>query len=159
MLARLRSSVRAVSRRLPSLLHPPSLSFPLLPPPRAFSSSAAPPAPLSEADFHVLADATLASIELCATPLEDLSLDGFDLTTSQGVLTLRLGEKGTYVLNKQAPNRQIWWSSPVSGPRRYVWDGAARRWVNSRDGSSLLGTLEAELAQLTGVALAFAGPE
>lgn len=31
-----------------------------------------------------------------------------------GVLTLSLGiSKGTYVLNKQAPNRQLWLSSPV----------------------------------------------
>lgn len=29
------------------------------------------------------------------------------------VLTLKLGELGTYVLNKQTPNRQIWLSSPV----------------------------------------------
>lgn len=31
----------------------------------------------------------------------------------QGVLTLDLGSRGTYVLNKQAPNHQIWSSSPV----------------------------------------------
>jgi frataxin len=30
-----------------------------------------------------------------------------------GVLTIRLGDKGTFVINKQAPNRQIWLSSPV----------------------------------------------
>ena len=39
----------------------------------------------------------------------------------QGVLTVRLGELGTYVINKQTPNRQIWMSSPVSGPMRYDW--------------------------------------
>jgi frataxin-like iron-binding protein CyaY len=31
----------------------------------------------------------------------------------QGVLTARLGPYGTYVYNKQTPNRQIWLSSPV----------------------------------------------
>ena len=36
----------------------------------------------------------------------------------QGVLTLNLGSHGTYVINKQAPNKQIWVSSPVSGPVR-----------------------------------------
>lgn len=39
----------------------------------------------------------------------------------QGVLTLRLGDLGTYVINKQTPNRQIWMSSPLSGPVRYDW--------------------------------------
>ena len=29
-----------------------------------------------------------------------------------GVLTLKLGSKGTYVINKQPPNKQIWLSSP-----------------------------------------------
>jgi frataxin len=33
--------------------------------------------------------------------------------TQNGVVTLRLGVHGTYVLNKQPPNRQIWLSSPV----------------------------------------------
>lgn len=28
-------------------------------------------------------------------------------------MTVRLGDKGTYVLNKQTPNRQLWLSSPV----------------------------------------------
>ena len=26
---------------------------------------------------------------------------------------------GTYVINKQTPNKQIWLSSPISGPKRY----------------------------------------
>ncbi len=36
-----------------------------------------------------------------------------------GVLTLCFPPSGTYVLNKQPPNRQIWLSSPVSGPKRF----------------------------------------
>lgn len=28
------------------------------------------------------------------------------------MLTLKLGEKATYVINKQPPNKQIWLSSP-----------------------------------------------
>ena len=31
----------------------------------------------------------------------------------QGVLTVKLGKLGTFVMNKQTPNRQIWLSSPV----------------------------------------------
>jgi frataxin len=113
---------------------------------------------LSEADFHRLADALLASIELRATPLEDAGLEGFDLTSSQGVLTLRLGRKGTYVLNKQTPNKQVWWSSPLSGPRRYAWSAAAGAWVSTRDGSCLLRTLREELKGLTGADLPFSEP-
>jgi frataxin len=72
---------------------------------------------------------------------------------------------GTYVLNKQPPNRQIWISSPVSGPKRYDWvlvkgegqdqkegtgidvEGDLRggQWVYLRDGSSLTQLLKKEL--------------
>ena len=62
---------------------------------------------------------------------------------------------GTYVLNKQPPNKQIWLSSPISGPKRYDWvveqkeeDGKpvlSRRWVYLRDGSVLTDLLNEEL--------------
>lgn len=65
-----------------------------------------------------------------------------------GVLTVSLGQHGTYVLNKQAPNRQIWSSSPVSGPVRYDWvDG---HWVYKRDGHELFERLSNELSDLLG---------
>jgi len=35
-----------------------------------------------------------------------------DITYSQGVLNIKLGDAGTWVINKQTPNRQLWWSSP-----------------------------------------------
>lgn len=46
---------------------------------------------------------------------EKLDLDIFeDLNYSDGVMTLKLKDQSTYVINKQTPNRQIWLSSPVS---------------------------------------------
>lgn len=69
----------------------------------------------------------------------------------QGVLTINLAEKGTYVLNKQTPNRQIWWSSPISGPKRYYYDAKSRDWLNTRDDSRLLDLLRDELNELLGV--------
>jgi frataxin len=141
-------------RRGPS----PRALLPVAPRPAARSLSSAPPAEFSEADFHRHADALLSSIELRATPLEDAGIGGFDITSAQGVLTLRLGQKGTYVLNKQTPNRQVWWSSPLSGPRRYAWSAAAGGWLNTRDGSCLLRTLRDELRGLTGVDLPFTEP-
>lgn len=64
---------------------------------------------------------------------------------SDGVLTISLGrERGTYVLNKQAPNKQIWWSSPISGPHRFEEDGA--RWADARRGEDdCLDDLETKL--------------
>jgi frataxin len=38
-----------------------------------------------------------------------------------GVLNITYPPNGTYVLNKQPPNKQIWLSSPISGPKRFDW--------------------------------------
>lgn len=68
-----------------------------------------------------------------------------------GVLTVKLGSKGTYVINKQTPNRQIWLSSPVSGPFRFDYAGGGR-WVYSRDGRELHRQIAEELLALLGAA-------
>ena len=113
-----------------------------------------------ERDFHVAADALLERVELAVTPLEDLLGSDFDIHCSMGVLTITLGDAGTYVLNKQTPNRQIWWSSPMSGPRRFALDSANNNnnnntWVSARgDGSELFSELRKELKKLTGTDLA-----
>lgn len=72
--------------------------------------------------------------------------DDFDTDLSQGVLTLSLGSHGTYVLNTQTPNRQIWLSSPISGPWRYGWHPTRREWISSRDGHSLAQRLAEEFS-------------
>ena len=68
------------------------------------------------------------------------------------------------MLNKQPPNRQIWVSSPVSGPKRYDWvvrgeggggkgegeGGGDGEWVYLRDGSTLGELLEREVGVRVG---------
>ena len=61
-----------------------------------------------------------------------------------------------FVLNKQPPNKQIWLSSPISGPKRYDWvvsqegmnfkeGGGIGDWIYLRDGTSLTALLKKEL--------------
>ena len=75
------------------------------------------------------------------------------------MLNITVPGVGTYVLNKQPPNRQIWLSSPLSGPKRYDWvvlgDGQHEKqdtrpyvggqWIYLRDGSNLTTLLNEEL--------------
>lgn len=69
-----------------------------------------------------------------------------DITFANGVLTVQLGSHGTYVINKQTPNRQIWLSSPTSGPKRY--DLIGNSWVYKHDGVSLHALLQEEFSKI-----------
>ena len=92
-------------------------------------------------DYVALADECLDAILEKADELSD-DRDDVEVELASGVLTLKTPE-GTWVLNKQVPNRQLWLSSPVSGPCRYEHvDGT---WTHTRDGSSLAELLEREL--------------
>ena len=92
-------------------------------------------------DYVALADEALDTILEKADELSD-ERDDVEVELSSGVLTLKTPE-GTWVLNKQVPNRQLWLSSPLSGPCRYEHvDGT---WTHTRDGSSLAELLEREL--------------
>lgn len=73
-----------------------------------------------------------------------------------GVLSIEIKDTGTYVLNKQPPNKQIWLSSPETGPKRYDWvvlgesmnekeGGGSGDWIYLRDGSSLTELIRKEL--------------
>lgn len=124
---------------------------------------------LSESDYHSLADTCLDEILTATTEIESaIDADDVDISLEQGVLNIDLGKYGFWVINKQTPNRQIWWSSPVSGPRRYeyVYNNeikqlvhktkhvSACNWIHTRstnDDSNLFVDLKDELLKVTGV--------
>ena len=76
--------------------------------------------------------------------------------TQDGVLNVSVGTLGTFVLNKQAPNLQLWLSSPVTGPLRYGYVPEAGAWLNVRDGHDLLKCLTDDFETLCGAQLDFA---
>ncbi|KAK9265668.1 hypothetical protein L1049_023422 [Liquidambar formosana] len=107
---------------------------------------------LQEDEYHRLADSTIEDLQEKFEEYGDcVQIDGFDIDYGNQVLTVKLGTLGTYVLNKQTPNRQIWLSSPVSGPSRFDWDRSAEAWVYRRNKANLLKVLESELEQVCGV--------
>lgn len=112
-------------------------------------------APLEDAEYHELADEYLENILAKFEDLQDQRPE-VDVEFSAGVLTLTFPPNGTYVINKQPPNKQIWLSSPTTGPKRYDWviigDGQGEKegtasgdWVYLRDGSSLSELIREEL--------------
>ena len=112
----------------------------------------------TENDFHDVADDLLDRIEVrleqdnvIETIESKITKGEFDVMNSQGVLTIDLGNFGTWVINKQTPNQQIWWSSPISGPKRFEF--TAKNWVNVRDGIPLITLLNHEMEDTLGVSL------
>ncbi|XVE66284.1 hypothetical protein DITRI_Ditri08aG0068000 [Diplodiscus trichospermus] len=106
---------------------------------------------LQEDEFHRLSNSTIHDLQEKLEEYVDIvQIDGFDVDYGNEVLTQKLGALGTYVLNKQTTNLQIWLSSPVSGPSRFDWDHNAQAWVYRRTKANLGNLLKSELKQLCG---------
>ncbi|KAI1797682.1 Frataxin [Ganoderma leucocontextum] len=101
--------------------------------------------------YHQYSDATMEKmLESLENLLDELGESEYEVDYGSGVLTLKLGTHGTYVINKQPPNKQIWLSSPFSGPKRYDYTPEQDGWVYSRDGRSLSELLNQELGEVFG---------
>jgi frataxin len=104
----------------------------------------------SKLTFDYISNKTLESLNDKFDELSDeysnkLSNE-YDVNYSNGVLTVKVDSKyGTYVINKQTPNLQIWLSSPLSGPKRY--DFINNRWIYKHDGESLHSLLTREISE------------
>ncbi|KAL8939616.1 MAG: hypothetical protein Q9216_003258 [Gyalolechia sp. 2 TL-2023] len=166
------SALRRYPQQRPSPLGQQQKSNLSVTPSQCYPVPSPSPEPIDIDQYHRLADTYIDNL---VTKLEAIQeeRDEVDCEYTAGVLTLAFPPVGTYVLNKQPPNRQIWLSSPISGPKRYDWvaidqaetdegstggDGASRGgagivgrqekrggWVYLRDGSTLTEVLEEEL--------------
>ncbi|XP_023069007.2 frataxin, mitochondrial isoform X2 [Piliocolobus tephrosceles] len=79
------------------------------------------PGSLDDTTYERLAEETLDSLAEFFEDLADkpYTFEDYDVSFGSGVLTVKLGgDLGTYVINKQTPNKQIW----LSSPSRYVVD-------------------------------------
>lgn len=92
---------------------------------------------MDEQTFENLADSLLMSLEEALGDQADAELQG-------GVLTVQ-GEEGVWVVNKHAPTKQVWLSSPKSGASHYAFEGESGLWRDTRGGPDLLATLGVEL--------------
>jgi len=102
--------------------------------------------PAGNFDYENDSDETLESLcEKFEAILDSRADEQSDVTLASGVLTLSLEGHGTYVINKQSPNRQIWLSSPISGPSRFDYNQETNTWVYKHTGSSLHTLLEEEI--------------
>ncbi|KAI0445735.1 mitochondrial chaperone Frataxin [Xylaria telfairii] len=138
----------------PTLRSPFSTSQRLAKPLSSEELKTAQPAKITDGEYHELADEYLDALLAEYEKMQDNRTD-IDVEYSSGVMSLTINDLGTYVINKQPPNKQIWLSSPSSGPKRYDWvvisegqdqkqDTARGDWIYLRDGSSLSNLLREE---------------
>lgn len=100
---------------------------------------------LDETEFERLATATLARF---AEKLEKSLGASAEVDIQSGILTVTLDAGGVYVINKHAPNRQIWLSSPRSGASHYGFDATRAAWIDTRSGRGLVEVLTGELEKI-----------
>ncbi|XP_040398248.1 frataxin, mitochondrial isoform X2 [Cygnus olor] len=88
---------------------------------------------LDETTYEKLAEETLDSLADFFEDLTDkpFTPEDYDVSLGSGVLTVKLGgDMGTYVINKQTPNRQIWLSSPTRFSGWFHLPGQPDIWEN-----------------------------
>ncbi len=94
---------------------------------------------MNDSEFAALAE---EAIDAIAEAIEVQDPEGeIDLDLNDNILTL-VTEDGTFVINKQSAAKEIWLSSPITGPYHFLpKDGA---WC-SRAGDDLFKILSIEL--------------
>lgn len=97
--------------------------------------------------YHQKSEETLEYLcEKFDSILEDEFDKGADVCLNNGVLTIVVNPEHTYVINKQTPNRQIWLSSPISGPARF--DFIEGQWKDKHNQMELRYLLASEVSKL-----------
>ena len=107
---------------------------------------------MESSSFETLADRVLAAV---LTRIDERLGDQVEADLRGGVLTIELDDGRKFVINKHAPNRQIWLSSPLSGAAHFDWHGDSGEWRSTRGGAPLLARLGHELGEATGTEITF----
>ncbi len=127
---------------------------------RGFVSDAAPIKKLENmSEFHNISEAFIEDASIFGDALLDNHGGAVDdVGVSDGVLEIKAPGFGTFVLNKQAPLQQIWYSSPISGPHHYDYDLDKKRWVSDKDRHDLQDKFERELSSVVKKPVSFKKP-
>ncbi|ALC49149.1 fh [Drosophila busckii] len=122
---------------------------------KAYSSQAETDCSLDNATYERVCAETLDALSDYFDELMEQTNDlpGSDVAYGDGVLTIKLGSAhGTYVINRQTPNKQIWLSSPSSGPKRFDFVTSSGdnngKWIYKHSGESLHELLQLEIGNI-----------
>ncbi|CAK92207.1 unnamed protein product (macronuclear) [Paramecium tetraurelia] len=72
----------------------------------------------------------LSNLQLSSLNDKIENFENVETSFSDGVLNVHLPNGKSFVINRQTPNKQLWYSSPISGPQRFNYVNG--KWVNSK---------------------------
>jgi CyaY protein len=117
--------------------------------------SAFPVTPLTDARYHELTSAVLASIEQTLDRwLQDDVVD-IDTHRTGGLLELSFPNGSKIVLNTQPPLHELWMAARAGG---YHYKYSEGRWLDTRDGGEFFAELSARASEQAGQPLQFSPP-
>jgi len=82
--------------------------------------------------------------------LDEVIGDVVEVDFDNSILTLKLADGRQYIINKHAPNQEIWVSSPLSGAAHFAYNSTTKMWVSTRGDEALISVLNAEFCHITG---------
>jgi len=91
-------------------------------------------------EYNAVSKSVMGRVFLLLDSLDD---PGVSVSYKDGVITADVKGVGTYVVNRQPPKKEIWLSSPISGPHHFQLKN--NKWTNRSD-QSLFSILSSELA-------------
>ena len=98
---------------------------------------------MNESDFNRAVDAVLARVE---SSLENE--DGLDVDLESGILTITCSDDSRVIVNRQAPNREIWVAARCGGFHFRHVDG---QWRDTRSNEELFASLARVIEAQSGV--------
>jgi CyaY protein len=104
----------------------------------------------ADTGFLGAADATLAAIGDALDRAQDASDADLDWSLVDGILEIDCGDGGKVIVNRHAPNREIWVAARRGG-FHFRADGG--RWIDTRGGGELGDALATILQEQAGVAV------
>ena len=60
--------------------------------------------------------------------------EDFDVDYLDGILKITIEKKGQFVINKHSSSQKIWYSSPVSGAKYFVWNDEVESFLCQNSG-------------------------
>ena len=75
--------------------------------------------------------------------------DSVDIDIDDQSLTIENDDGQQLLLNKHAPTKEIWLSSPLSGAWHFTYHEQSSKWISSKESHELFVFLTKEISQLT----------